>query len=315
MSARGCIAAIATGLAIAACGASSGPRAPAAAPNLSVPPVLIAGDALHFPGEYLAWKVKWKGLAGGSAQLVVGEPGVVDGRRAIIVRSISQTEGLVAVFKHLRDELTTVVAVDSGAPIRADEVVEEGKSSERLEVRFQDGGYRLARRTGGAVKPPFSQAVPADAPFVQDLNSILAHLRAWSPAPGARGYFYIQSGRSFFRTELLAVGTEVMDTPVGKLDTVKIKGTARLLAMDGKPPHEPVVRHMSLWFSTDPQHLPVKLLAETSYGDVYAELVEHRPGRPMEEQPQVVGSSSAARTATLKSRRSSGVSAIHPASE
>jgi hypothetical protein len=316
MSVRGSITAIATAAMLGGCG-GSGPkiaRAPAA-PDLSVPPTLIAGQALHFPGEYLAWKVKWKGFAGGRAQLVVGEPGSVGSEDAIIVRSITETKGLVAVFKHIRDELTTVIDLAGGAPLRADNLLEAGKASERIDIEFGGKTYRIQRRLNGGGETGFTQRVPDDASWSHDLHSIMAHLRAWTPSPGERGYFYIQSGRSFFHVELHAVATEEIETELGRLEAMKLDGSAKLLAQDGKVPPSQVVRSMTMWLSTDPLRLPLKMVAETGYGDVYAVLVEHRPGRALERRTHVVGSRAAERTAIRKSTRSEGVKDIQAVSE
>lgn len=263
-----------------ACGSSPKSVSDAVKPDLSVPPQLIAGKALYVPGEYLSFDVKWRGFAGGSTQMIVGQPGVESGRNAVVVRSITATEGLVAVFKHLRDELTTFIDLDRGAPLRSQNYIESGSDLRRIEVEFGDRGFSVEHAPPGEPRESWKQKIPEDGPWAHDMHSILAHLRAWNPASGSRGYAYIQSARSFFRLELVAAGRDVVDTPAGEFEALRYEGIAYALDRDGRPHPSKLTRKMRFWISTGPARLPVKLLSETQYGDVYAVLAEYRSGEP-----------------------------------
>ena len=245
-------------------------------PDLSAPAQLIAGTSMIVPGEYLSFKVKWKGFAGGSTQMIVGKPGVESGRNAVVVRSITATEGLVAVFKHMREELTTFIDVDSGAPIRSQNTVEEGREARRIDVEFGDRGFAVEHSPPGGPREAWRQKIPEDGPWSHDIHSILAHLRAWNPPLGTRGFAYIQSGQMFFRLELVAAAVDVVATPAGEFEALRYEGIATALNRQGEPHESKLRRKMQFWIGTDRARLPVKLLSETQYGDVYAVLAEHR---------------------------------------
>lgn len=275
------VATVAGVVAVSACGGSShhSPAIPASVPlDSSNPGKLLAGDALFFANEYLSFKVKWKGFAGGSTQIISGQPGVEGGRNAIVVRSITASEGLVAVFKHLRDELTTVIDTDSGAPISSQNAVEEGRELRRIDITFGDRMFTVDHAPSDGKRESWKQVIPEDGPWAHDLHSVLAHLRAWDARPGDRGYCYVQSARTFFRFDVVAAGRESLETEAGTFVAMRFDGVGRGLDRSGAPLDKPVERKMSFWIADDDSHTPVKLQSETQYGDVYAELAEHRPG-------------------------------------
>lgn len=260
----------------AACGSSTKSVSEAVSPDLTKPASLIAGQSMYVPGEYLAFKVKWKGFAGGSTQIIVGEPGVESNRNIVVVRMITSTEGLVAVFKHLRDELTTFVDVDSGAPVRSQNTIESGREQRSIEVEFGDRGYAVEHNPPKKPREAWKQQIPEDGPWAHDSLTILAHIRAWNPPLGSRGFAYIQSARTFFRLELVAAGVDAIKVPAGTFEAVRYEGVATALDREGKPLRSGLKRKMVFWIGTGADRLPVKLLSETELGDVYAVLTERR---------------------------------------
>ncbi len=241
-------------------------------PDPGAAPVQLGAESLFIPGEYLSWQVKWKGLAGGRTQLVVGQPGTLEGRKAIIIRSETRGDGLLAVFRHMRDELTTIVDLDDGAPIRSEGIVEEGRDVAQVEVVFADAGYEALLREDGEEKR-WKQVVP-EGSHADDWQSAFAFMRLWNPEPGTRGYFYAQSGRSFYRVEVAAAGVEELRLELGTFDCQRFEGEARKLDKLGARVPDVEPRRFSLWFTDDDRHLPVRIVADTSFGDVHAELLE-----------------------------------------
>ena len=72
--------------------------------------------ALH-PGETMAFVIQLGGVLVGEAQLAVGEIGVVDGRRALVVTSRAAAAGAAALVRNIVDEATTLIDADTGRPI------------------------------------------------------------------------------------------------------------------------------------------------------------------------------------------------------
>ncbi len=90
---------------------------------------------LH-PGETMAYDVQLAGVLVGEAQLAVGEIGMVDGKKAIVVKSRAATAGAAALLKQLVDESTTVIDVETGHPIKVDMLVVSGEKKVTADVRF-----------------------------------------------------------------------------------------------------------------------------------------------------------------------------------
>ena len=74
----------------------------------------------------MAFEVRLGGVLAGEAQLAVGEIGEFDGHRAVVVKSRAATAGAAALIKHIVDEATTVIDVDTGRPLALDTLVEHG---------------------------------------------------------------------------------------------------------------------------------------------------------------------------------------------
>src|SRR5258707_8340332 len=75
------------------------------------------------PGEAMAFEVRLAGLVAGEAQLAVGALGAYEGHRAVVVKSRAATAGAAAMIRHIVDEATTVIDLDTGRPLALDTVV------------------------------------------------------------------------------------------------------------------------------------------------------------------------------------------------
>src|SRR5262245_20041872 len=101
------------------CGASgSGGRTEAAAPAALGPPTALPTvGGVFLPGEEMRFELSLRGLVGGEAAIAVGQAGRVDGKRVIIVSSRVESTGVVAMFRQVRDEVTTSIHLDTGLPL------------------------------------------------------------------------------------------------------------------------------------------------------------------------------------------------------
>ena len=103
-------------------GAAAGILDPDPAPAASEPTVVVAAAVdptltAVFPGETMRFEVRMAGVLAGEASFATGEPGLVDGRRAIALSSRVGTAGAFALIKDIRDDATTIIDLDSLRPI------------------------------------------------------------------------------------------------------------------------------------------------------------------------------------------------------
>ena len=248
-------------LALPSCGGTS---APLAHPELVSSSVPLVSEGFYCPKEYLTWSLKWKGLKGASTQLATGEVGEIDSVPAIIVYSISRSSELASMFRSVSEELTSHVSLETGRPIQNNSTVVEDDETELLTMKYLKAGFGYQATFDSAKrKHAWSQEAQST---IHDVHTILAQLRIWDASSGTGGFTMVQSGRSFYRLQLMVSETEMIRTPVGRIEAVRIEGQATRLRKDGKDLRPPTVRQFRLWRSNDERFLPLRFEAETRFG-------------------------------------------------
>lgn len=233
-------------------------------------PLPITAPLLH-PGEHMEWEVTWKGLTGGRAQLVTGQPGnLPDGRRAVIVRSQSHADGLIAVVKNIRDELTTTVDLSTSLPIETTGDFEFGQRRSAVRAWFTETGYHIEYERAGANPLRWEQTLPPGT-AAYNTHAALGALRAWHAAAGERVFFYALSGRRLYRIDLTYRGTETIRTALGDQPAVRMDGVGTRLHRSLKPSSRKP-RQFTVWFSDDDLRIPLRVEALTEYGDVRVDI-------------------------------------------
>ncbi|HLU68759.1 MAG TPA: DUF3108 domain-containing protein [Kofleriaceae bacterium] len=267
-------------MAPAACGASGGgARASGeAAPPPGPPTALPVTGGLFVPGESMRFELSLRGVLGGEATIAVGQPGIVDGNRVIIVRSRVESAGVVAMFKEVRDEVTSWIDLDSGLPLGHRAHVKFGDKESIIETKFAGGlggSFRVeVQRVRSQRKRVYHQTMPADlAAF--DGHSVIGAMRAWQAEEGQHSYFYVLIGRRLWQNTIRLTGRERVRTKLGRTDALRIDGVARRLTSDLREDRRKPPRYYTLWLSDDERRLPLLVEGKTEYGAVRAELVEH----------------------------------------
>jgi len=244
------------------------------------PPVpLPSGPTFFIPGEEMTWDISLHGIVGAQASLALGQPGVVDGHNAVVVRSRTRTSGVLSMVKEVRDEVTSWVDLETGAPIKHEASLKFGDKESEVQTEFTPRGYHLRyQRHGRPGVMHYIQAIPDG--IAHDGLSIIGALRAWEPADGARAYFYVLSGRRLWRNDIAFSKRETLKTAFGVVPTLRFEGSGqrldgRLRVVTSKPP-----RTYTVWITDDANRLPVLVEAHTEYGNVRVEMIHYdRPER------------------------------------
>jgi hypothetical protein len=243
---------------------------------------LAVGAPFFIPGEFMEWDLTWRGITGGQTRLMVGQPGVLDGRRAIVVRSETRSDGLVAMFRHVRDDLITTIDLTNARPISSAGAFEFGNKStrvrsSRLQADFASDRFFVRYQKLDRPEITWTQRLPPQQ-FVYDSHSVLGVLRAWSPQVGERAYFFALNGRRLYRVDVVAIGREKLRTALGRFTASRMEGQAVRLtrALTPSQPHPP--RAFTIWLTEDENRVPVRMQARTEYGDVQAELSGYQRG-------------------------------------
>lgn len=148
---------------VACAGGGSGVVA-AAAPALATEPRQFEGPGFGVPGEKMTFDVRLRGVSVGRLRIAVGEVGEVDGRRAIIVRSLVDSAGVLAIVRDLSWELSSTLDLERGYPL-VEHSIYAARVGGRVEAEDRQRDYSLTGKT-------------------HNLHSLVAMVRAWSPAEG-----------------------------------------------------------------------------------------------------------------------------------
>jgi hypothetical protein len=274
------------GLALAGCaGAEANALAPAPAIRPSSAPVEVGLN----PGESMTYEVRLAGLVAGEAQLAVGELGAYQGHRAVVVKSRAATAGAAALIRHIADEATTVIDLDTGRPLALDTVVEQGDSRSTASAKFTDNVADITYVRSDDDQPhhlriDFGKGAAASAGIqVHDAHSAMAQLRGWRPAPGTRRTVFVVGGRRLWRIDVTYAGQDTVGSAIGNRRAIRLFGESYRARPDFSPETSRPTRTFTVWLSDDADRVPLKVAARTELGDVVMNLTEYnRSAAPAE---------------------------------
>lgn len=278
---RRTLLAAAAGIALAGCAgaeATTLPSAPAARPAAA--PVEVGLN----PGETMAFEVRVAGLVAGEAQLAVGELGAYEGHRAVVVKSRAATAGAAAMLRHVVDEATTVIDLDTGRPLALDTVVEQGDTRTTANAKFTDNVADITYTRSGESEPhhikvDFGRGAAAGAGIhVHDAHSAMAQLRGWRAAPGTRRTVFVVGGRRLWRIDVTYAGQDTVGSAIGNRRAIRFSGESYRARPDFSPETPRPTRTFTVWLSDDADRVPLKVTAKTELGEVEMNLTEYNRG-------------------------------------
>lgn len=296
-------------------------------PSAAVMRIQLPDAFLYLPGETMRFELRVRGVLVGRAALAVGEPGLLRGRRAIVVRSEVRSAGVGQLVKEIRNESKTWLDLAEGRVIEQHAEVRMGKRDMIVDTRFdanqvvieyerrQENRPPPSPRTGSAPVPVGSvparvfggtarhprvrpRSVPAgrNAPAVKspvprprprlrytlpsneygmDVHAVLGALRAWRREAGDHLYFYGVSDRLVWHNHLVFKGTDMIRTPMGLYSALRFEGVATRMTRKLLPNPHRTPRSYTLWLSDDHKRVPLRLTADTEYGEVSIDLVDY----------------------------------------
>jgi hypothetical protein len=246
-------------LAAPAVAAAEGPPAAGpVAPAPAVPPPFSPGEQIDLAIDYLHIRTA-------QARLLLGRP------EGTVWPFICQarTDGL-ATFLDIREHYVSYWDSEAqnsrGSDLNAIEVGDRHTDRARFDRANGKAVVQVVRR--GKTRER-THDVPRD---VHDLASALLALRLKDLGPGAVFELPVFSGSETFILHAEVEGDEVVTTPAGRFDTVRVK--VRLGFKDKFKTN----RDSHVWLSKDARHIPVRMTADFAVGSVTATLIGYRPG-------------------------------------
>ena len=241
-------------------------------------PATGSADQSHelglIPGESMAFDMHLGGILAGEAQLAVGEIGVVDGHRAIVVKSRAATAGAARLVKDIVDEATTTIDADTGRPLLLDTSVTMNDKTSTAHATFT-GSVADVIYTKPDDPTPHNYHVDFGKVTVHDSHSAMAQLRSWRAAAGTTKQVYVVGGRRLWRVDVTFVGNETVGSALGNRKTVHLRGAAFHAKPNLQLESGNATRTFDVWISDDADRVPIRMTAHIELGDVAMDLTEY----------------------------------------
>jgi hypothetical protein len=210
---------------------------------------------VYIDGETLDYDLVWLRISGGAARMTIAPADDARYRLTSIGKSSKSFSRIYSV----RDEIETFVSRDTFTTLNYRKLLKEG-SNKKDETTVIDPVTHIATRRGDE-----HTAVP---PIVFDPLSLIYYMRGFPLAMGQVLRFTIIADGKLRDVEAHVVRTETLSTPAGKFNCLVVEphmDAAGIFREDAKS-------QMTIWYSDDWRHLPVRIRSEAKIGAITATL-------------------------------------------
>lgn len=180
---------------------------------------------------------------------------------------------IVNVIRRTSGEAKTEFAELSPAPQASEYNFRDGDLLRHYRVEYGAGNYQYVYDNGGPQTLTGRNEVPEGA-SPHDLHSAMLLLRTWRPRLDEAAYFYVVLGRKLWRVDVSAAGPQVIKTQGAPRLTHRLDGVA--VRLQQSPEVAP--RRFSVWLSEDSERVPVRMVADASFGELTMTLTEREVG-------------------------------------
>lgn len=223
-------------------------------------------SARFVPGEVLSFRLDALGAEVGTFEVRVQPAPPGDKRAALELTSRAKTSAFVSTNVGRYDAFATALMAPDFSVLRYHEDVDEGPLHRAVQLDFPPVSGTLAvQATRNGEPEAFS--LPAGSE-VRDILSTLYLLRAQSMKPGAPVCVEVYAGRKIWKVSGQVGGRETIDTPLGRMASVRIDADA--VRIDDPK----MKRGAHVWVSDDDRRLPLVAVGEMRGKVIRAQLVE-----------------------------------------
>ncbi len=221
------------------------------------------------PGEQSSFDVSYLGVPTGVATITVGLKMQYQGKDVWPLVCTAQTD--LDIYP-VRDRFVSYWDYAAGQNLGSDFVADENKKRRREKFRYDraQGKIFATKQAGG--KP--EAEVTYDAPEgVVDLAAAAFQVRNRPLKMGEEISVLIFTGVITYTMKARVEAREKLQTPMGEKDCLKVSFTADWSGMLAAR------RALTMWFTDDAFHVPVRFSAELMLGSVVADLKTFYPGK------------------------------------
>lgn len=214
------------------------------------------------PGEKLTYSVTWAAFEAGQV-IATLQRTANDPHDDYQVVTTARSHGFVSLLYNLNDEFQSRFNPDTSCSEGITKHVAEGKRRKRTDITF-DSARKVAILDEHNLAKPSEPAKHAEETIpgcVQDVVSAFYYLRAQPMHVGDRIHLAVNDGSETRDVIVEVQAREEIDTPLGRRFAFRVEPTVfgSLYKRKGR---------MLIWFSDDPQRLPLRIKAIMSVGAI-----------------------------------------------
>jgi len=172
---------------------------------------------------------------------------------------------LVEIIRRTSGEAKTELVAAGRAPRSSDYTFRDGDIVRHYQVDYRDGAYAYVYDNGGVERRTGVNEIPEGAE-PHDMHSSMLLLRAWRPRLDETAHFYVVLGRRPWRVDVTSRGPEMIKLGDEPRLTYRIDGVAVRVDPPGVEGTAP--KRFSLWLSEDGDRVPLRMVADASFGQV-----------------------------------------------
>jgi Protein of unknown function (DUF3108) len=219
--------------------------------------------ALPFsPGETLTYNVTWSIFPAGQVVATLLGP-AKDGGAGYEVKATAESKGFVSLLYNVDDEFHSFFDPHTLCSEKISKNINEGRRHKETEIKF-DYAHKLAifheldPTHPNALAKHDEKSIPA---CVEDVVSAFYFLRSQPLRVGQKIELAVNDGSQTADVVAEVQGQEQVQTGLGMRAAVRVepKIFGTLYARKGR---------MLIWFSDDPQHLPLRIRMMLSFGSI-----------------------------------------------
>lgn len=210
-------------------------------------------------GETLVYSLIYFRMAGGTATLTAAASPSDPAK--IRMTSVAQTSSSFSRFYRVRDSLESIVGRADFSTLYYRKMQDEG-GKKKDEITLVDQAKGTFTRKG--------KTKPVPHP-VYDPLSIIYYLRMQDLTPGRSYKLTVLADGKIYPVELEVKGRESIVTDAGRFDCVLVQPTGKGVGIFRDEDSD-----LSLWFSDDARHLPVRIRSDVKIGTITASLKQVR---------------------------------------
>ena len=210
-------------------------------------------------GETLDYTLEWVHITGGKARMTIA-PYSVDPTKYRITSVASSTSGFSRIYK-VKDELESIVERSNFSTTRYMKHIHEG-STRKDEITVIANG--VATRKGKTYNVPSP---------VFDPISLVHYIRMQPLEVGHWFKFTVFADKKLYSVTAYVRRTETIGTPMGEFKCLVVEPD-----MQGGGLYKDEDSKLTLWYSMDARHLPVRVRSDVKIGSITMTLSGARDG-------------------------------------